>query len=84
MVRETMFGDPVPGITRRRGGRHCLSRRELGYDKDTRGVFVIGFYDARQIEEADRDRVWGPGRTASPDRTGYGLYVVKTIADAHG
>jgi len=46
-----------------------------------------GFYvedDGSGIAQADRDRVFEPGLTTSPDGTGYGLYIVRTIADAHG
>lgn len=46
-----------------------------------------GFYvedDGSGIEAADREVIFDPGLTTSDDGTGYGLYIVRTIANAHG
>ena len=46
-----------------------------------------GFYvadDGPGSDPDDRDQVFEMGYTDSEDGTGYGLYIVKTIAEAHG
>jgi signal transduction histidine kinase len=46
-----------------------------------------GFYvedDGRGIPPAERERVFDPGYSTSNERTGFGLRIVKQIADAHG
>ncbi|MFB6157008.1 MAG: PAS domain S-box protein [Haloferacaceae archaeon] len=63
-------------------------------DRDAGGVTVTvgdldgqGFYvadDGPGIPPAERDRVFDPGRSTSADGTGFGLSIVRTVADAHG
>ncbi|MFC6975026.1 sensor histidine kinase [Halomicroarcula sp. GCM10025709] len=46
-----------------------------------------GFYvedDGPGIDTDEREQVFEMGYTDSADGTGYGLYIVKTIAEAHG
>ncbi|SFC62947.1 PAS domain S-box-containing protein [Halobiforma haloterrestris] len=46
-----------------------------------------GFYiadDGPGIPESDRDSVFDVGYSTSSDGTGFGLYIVKQIVDAHG
>ena len=40
--------------------------------------------DGPGVPAADRDRVFEPGVTNSPDGTGFGLAIVRRIAQAHG
>ncbi|AXG07463.1 sensor histidine kinase [Haloplanus rubicundus] len=40
--------------------------------------------DGPGIPAAERERVFDPGVTQSEDGTGFGLYIVRTIAEAHG
>ena len=51
------------------------------------GSLEDGFYvadDGPGIPPAERGRVFESGYSTSPDGTGYGLSVVRTIVDAHG
>lgn len=51
----------------------------------TDGTF--GFYfedDGPGVPEAKRDEVFEPGETTNPEGTGFGLPIVKRIAEAHG
>ncbi len=53
----------------------------------TVGATASGFYvadDGPGIEEEHRDRAFEPGYTTANDGTGFGLSIVKRIADAHG
>ncbi|WP_336336482.1 PAS domain S-box protein [Haloarcula brevis] len=53
----------------------------------TVGDFDDGFYvedDGDGIDEADRSRVFETGYSTSDDGTGFGLWIVAEIADAHG
>ena len=46
-----------------------------------------GFYvedDGFGIPEADRERVFEPGHSTTEDGTGFGLAIVRQVADAHG
>ncbi|MFC7059043.1 sensor histidine kinase [Halovenus salina] len=52
----------------------------------TVGDLPDGFYvadDGPGIAPGDRDRVFELGYSTADDGTGFGLYIVKTIADAH-
>lgn len=51
------------------------------------GTMRNGFYvadDGQGIPEADRDRVFESGFSTSDEGTGFGLAIVKQIAEAHG
>jgi len=53
----------------------------------TVGTLGDGFYvedDGPGIPESDRDAVFEAGHTTDPDGTGFGLAIVKSIAEAHG
>jgi PAS domain S-box-containing protein len=50
---------------------------------DTERGFVVAD-DGPGIPPADRVRVFDPGVSSSTDSTGFGLYVVRTVAEAHG
>ena len=53
----------------------------------TDGGSLVGFYvadDGPGIPEADREQVFETGYTTSDDGTGYGLSVVRSVAEAHG
>ncbi|GGL67705.1 PAS domain S-box protein [Halocalculus aciditolerans] len=52
-------------------------------DEPTRTGFFVAD-DGPGIPEGERDRVFEPGQTTAPDGTGFGLAIVKEIADAHG
>ena len=52
----------------------------------TVGDLPGGFYvedDGAGISRAEREHVFEPGYTTAPDGTGFGLYLVGKIADAH-
>lgn len=40
--------------------------------------------DGRGIDPDERERVFEPGASRAADGTGFGLYIVRTIAEAHG
>ncbi len=46
------------------------------------GIFVED--TGTGIPETEREAIFDPGYTTSPDGTGYGLELVRTIVDAHG
>ena len=51
------------------------------------GTLSNGFYiedDGRGIAEADREQIFEPGYTTADAGTGYGLEIVRTVAEAHG
>jgi PAS domain S-box-containing protein len=51
------------------------------------GVLEDGFYvadDGPGIPADERDQIFDPGHTTVTDGTGFGLAIVKEIADAHG
>ncbi|QSG04485.1 Signal transduction histidine kinase [Halapricum desulfuricans] len=51
------------------------------------GIHDGGFYvadDGQGIEPDVREKVFEMGYSQAPDGTGYGLYIVSTIAQAHG
>lgn len=53
----------------------------------TVGELADGFYledDGPGIPEEDRDDIFHPGFTTSAEGTGFGLSIVRQIADAHG
>jgi len=53
----------------------------------TVGATATGFYvadDGPGIDDGHRDEVFEPGHTTAADGTGFGLSIVKRIADAHG
>jgi PAS domain S-box-containing protein len=50
------------------------------------GLHQDGFYiedDGPGIADADRDRIFEPGYTTQDGGTGYGLEIVRTVAEAH-
>jgi signal transduction histidine kinase len=50
------------------------------------GLHRDGFYiedDGPGIADADRDRIFEPGYTTQDGGTGYGLEIVRTVAEAH-
>ena len=76
---------------------HGPERDERASDKesegDTTGIAVRvmptpdGFAvedDGRGIDPDDREWVFEPGASRTADGTGFGLYIVRTIAEAHG
>ena len=53
----------------------------------TVGTLSDGFYiedTGEGIAEADREQIFEPGYTTDDDGTGYGLEIVRTVAEAHG
>ncbi|MBX0322546.1 PAS domain-containing sensor histidine kinase [Halomicroarcula sp. F13] len=54
----------------------------VGMLPDGEGFYVAD--DGPGIAESEREKVFEMGYTDSEDGTGYGLYIVKTIAEAHG
>jgi signal transduction histidine kinase len=54
----------------------------VGVLDDERGVYVAD--DGPGVPASDRDRVFESGYTTSDDGTGFGLHIVRDIADAHG
>ena len=53
----------------------------------TIGELDDGFYvadDGAGLSDADRDRLFDSGYSTDPDGTGFGLSIVREIADAHG
>ncbi|MFB6072114.1 MAG: ATP-binding protein [Halobacterium sp.] len=53
----------------------------VGVLGDARGFYVAD--DGPGIPDSDRDAVFEPGHTSAEDGTGFGLAIVKSIADAH-
>jgi len=51
--------------------------------EDTPVGFVVGD-DGPGIDAVDRETVFDPGFSTGTDGTGFGLYIVETIAEAHG
>ena len=52
----------------------------VGWDGDT--LYVAD--DGPGIPEADREKVFETGYTTGPDGTGFGLGIVRAVAEAHG
>lgn len=53
----------------------------------TVGALSDGFFiedDGEGIAEADRDEIFEIGQSSNPDGTGFGLSIVRDIAEAHG
>ncbi|MEF8807977.1 HAMP domain-containing sensor histidine kinase, partial [Natronomonas sp.] len=51
------------------------------------GDLEDGFFladDGEGIPESERDSVFGPGYSTATEGTGFGLAIVKEIAEAHG
>ena len=66
----------------RNADEHCESPVTV-----TVGRTADGFYLADNgpgLDEMDREQVFEPGYTTAVDGTGFGLTIVKRIADAHG
>ena len=71
------------------GGRHtgCGGDASGTAVTVTVGPTADGFYvvdDGPGIPETDRDDVFGVGYSTNPEGTGFGLNIVRTIAEAHG
>jgi PAS domain S-box-containing protein len=54
----------------------------VGTLDDGSGFFVAD--DGEGISEDEREDVWEPGHSSDPQGTGFGLSIVKEIAEAHG
>jgi len=72
---RTQSGDPVE----HGGGDGSLTVR-----LDATGTGFAVEDDGPGIDPEDRERVFQPGLSDSADGTGFGLYIVRTIAAAHG
>jgi PAS domain S-box-containing protein len=62
------------------------AREHGGADAVRVGALDDGFYvedDGRGIPAADREAVFEPGVSSADDGPGYGLHIVRTIADIH-
>jgi len=82
---ERSVGGPSAGSRRGDGGAP-LSEASLsvtvGALADGDGFFVAD--DGRGIPDGDRDAVFDYGYSTTDDGTGYGLAIVRSVADAHG
>ena len=61
---------------------HCGSPVTVTIDQTADGFYIAD--DGPGLDETDCDHVFEPGYTTATDGTGFGLAIVKRIADAHG
>lgn len=61
---------------------HCNSPVTVRLGRTTTGFYIAD--DGPGLNETDSERVFEPGYTTATDGTGFGLAIVKRIADAHG
>jgi PAS domain S-box-containing protein len=61
---------------------HCPSSVTVTVGHTESGFYVAD--DGPGIDEANREDVFDPGYTTAEDGTGFGLAIVRRIADAHG
>ena len=70
------------------GSRTQSSSSETAAELTVRiGTLSGGFYiedDGQGISEPQREEIFEPGYTTHDEGTGYGLEIVRTVADAHG
>ena len=66
----------------RNADEHCESPVTVTVGRTADGFYVAD--DGPGLDEAERERVFEPGYTTAADGTGFGLTIVKRIADAHG
>jgi signal transduction histidine kinase len=84
---ENLFRNSVEhGSTgnRRRSAGDCVEHADPSITVTETGTGFAVADDGPGIPVAERERVFDPGVTGSDDGTGFGLYIVRTIAEAHG
>lgn len=80
-AREERDSDHLEGVARAHDRMDALVRDLLALTREG-GFFVED--DGVGIPERDRARVFDSGYSTGADGTGFGLHIVRTIADAHG
>lgn len=66
----------------RNSDEHCESPVTVTLGQTTDGFYIAD--DGPGLDETDREQIFEPGYTTATDGTGFGLTIVKRIADAHG
>jgi PAS domain S-box-containing protein len=66
----------------RNADEHCDSPVTVSIGQTTDGFYVAD--DGPGVDEMDCEQIFEPGYTTATDGTGFGLTIVKRIADAHG
>lgn len=86
-VFENLFRNAVEHATDATDTTVRVGRLDPFYTSTREAERPRGFYvedDGPGIPESERDDVFDPGHTSAKDGTGFGLTIVKRIADAHG